>query len=348
MKRANGTGSIYKRSGKNHRKPYLVYAPAYVLNGKKNQPFIGSFAKLKEAQEALDSYNRNPNILREKLTFEQIHEEYITTRRYNELSKTQKDCYRAAYRKCVELYNIPFSQIRTHHLQKIIDDIESDGKKLATMQKMKSFLSVLYKHALQSDTVLKDYSAFVQLPKQEKSEKRALTDIEIAKIHKAAINGNKAAKWTMYLICSGWRISEMLELTKFNYDSKERCFIGGKKTSAGKNRTVPVLSSVQWIVDEQLSQNGDTVFCMPDGHAMTADYFRKKMFNPMLIELNIDTSITPHIARHTFSSLLKEKGADDFYRKRLLGHSCGNVTDDVYTHTNINELRQTVELLKSA
>ena len=63
----------------------------------------------------------------------------------------------------------------------------------------------------------------------------------------------------------------------------------------------------------------------------------------MLERLGLDRSLTPHNARHTFATLLKRGGADEFYRKRLLGHSSGNVTDDVYTHEDIESLREAVE-----
>lgn len=68
----------------------------------------------------------------------------------------------------------------------------------------------------------------------------------------------------------------------------------------------------------------------------------------MLEELGLDKSLTPHVTRHTFSTKLKINGADDFYRKRLLGHASGNVTDDVYTHADLESLKKTIELLNVA
>ena len=227
--------------------------------------------------------------------------------------------------------------------QECIDEFAKKGKSFSSVNKLKVLFSVLYSYAIENDIVNKNYAQFIILPRIEQNQKRALTDIEIKKIYDYAKSGDKTAKWTLYLILSGWRISEMLELTRFNYDVKERCFIGGKKTAAGKNRRVPVHTAVQWIVDEQLARNGKTVFCMKNGETMTTDYFRRRMFPKMLKELNLDESLTPHATRHTFATLLKRGGADDFYRKRLLGHSSGNITDDVYTHEDIESLRVAVE-----
>ncbi|MCM1365573.1 MAG: tyrosine-type recombinase/integrase [Faecalibacterium sp.] len=346
MRSSNGMGTITKRKGVT--KPYLVYGTAVNVNGVMKRPYLGSYRTRKEAEQRRMEYYANPNITRTELTFQQVYDDYRKTLKYTELSKSSKSCYSAAYKKSFKLHGIKFSNLRTAQMQEVITDIYNDGKSEATMHKAKNLYLLLYRYAIQNDIVNKNYASYIIIPKVEREKKRALTDIEIQKIKNHAFNGNIAAQWTLYLMYSGWRISEMLDLTRFSYDDENQTFTGGSKTEAGKNRIVPVHPTVQWIVENQLSKNGDTVFCMKNGKKMTADYFRKKMFYPMLEELNIDSSITPHSMRHTFSTLLKRNGADDFYRKRLLGHSSGNVTDDVYTHADINGLKTTIELLKIA
>ncbi len=346
MRSSNGMGTITKRKGVT--KPYLVYGKAVMVEGIMKRPYLGSYRTRKEAEQRRMEYYTNPNISRTELTFQQVYEEYKKTLKYTELSKSTQDNYKAAYKHCDKLYGINFCNLRTSHMQEVINQLHEKGMSKSSMKKVHNLFSLMYGYALENDIVNKNYAKFVLLPKTETKQKRALTDIEIKKIYDAAYDGDKAAQWTLYLICSGWRISEMLELTRFNYDETEHCFVGGKKTAAGKNRLVPVLSSIQWIVDKQIAQNGETVFCMENGKPMTADYFRKFLFNPMLSELGIDKTLTPHTTRHTFSTILKRKNADDFYRKRLLGHASGNVTDDVYTHADINDLRKNIELLKTA
>lgn len=346
MRSSNGMGTITKRKGVT--KPYLVYGKAVRVDGVIKRPYLGSYRTRKEAEQRRMEYYANPNIARSELTFQQVYEEYKKTLKYTELSKSAKDCYTAAYKKSFKLHGIKFYNLRTAQMQEVITDIYNDGKSEATMHKAKNLYLLMYNYAMQNDIVNKNYASYIIIPKVEREKKRALTDLEIKKIKNYALSGNTAAQWALYLMYSGWRISEMLELTRFSYDTEIQAFRGGNKTAAGKNRIVPVHPDVQWIIDSQLSKNGDTVFCMKDGKKMTADYFRKKMFNKMLEELNIDKSITPHTMRHTFSTLLKRNGADDFYRKRLLGHSSGNVTDDVYTHEDTASLTKTIQLLKIA
>lgn len=345
MKRsANGSGTIYKRKGVS--KPYIVYGKAYNENGVMKREYLGAFKTRKEAEERRVNYIVNPDIKKSDLTFKEVYEDYIKTNRYKDLTVSTQQNYRAAYKHCARLYAVRFAELRTAQMQEIINSLSESGLSESSVKKVKLLFSILFTYAMQNDIVTKNYSEFVTMPKFERTEKRPLTDIEIQKIGQAAAEGNKTAQWVYYMIYSGWRIGELLELTAFSFDKDEYTFRGGKKTEAGKNRLVPVHTNLRWIIDKQLSQKGDTVFCMENGKAMTTDYFRRNMFNKLLDELNIDTSITPHITRHTFATMLKQAGADDFYRKKLLGHASKSVTDDVYTHADIENLRNTIELLK--
>lgn len=345
MKRsANGSGTIYKRQGVS--KPYSVYGKAYRENGVMKREYLGSFKTRKEAEERRVAYITNPEIKRTDLTFKDVYEDYTKSARYSNLTVSTQQNYSAAFKHCVRIYSVRFADLRTAQMQEIITNLAEKGLSQSSVTKVKLLFTVLSSYALQNDIITKSYAEFVVLPKFEQTEKRALTDLEIEKIAKAAQQGNKAAQWVYLLICSGWRISEFLELTPFSFNKEEYTLCGGKKTQAGKNRIVPVHENLKWILDSQLSQKGETIFCKENGKPMTSNYFRKYMFKPLLEELNIDSSITPHITRHTFATKLKQAGADDFYRKKLLGHTSSDVTDGVYTHADVRNLRKTIDLLK--
>ena len=53
----------------------------------------------------------------------------------------------------------------------------------------------------------------------------------------------------------------------------------------------------------------------------------------------------PHDTRHTFISELQSRGADHICIERLVGHASKGITDTVYTHKDIQELRRTVEMI---
>ena len=56
---------------------------------------------------------------------------------------------------------------------------------------------------------------------------------------------------------------------------------------------------------------------------------------------------TPHSCRHTFSRLCESYGVSEADRKRMLGHSFGNdITNGVYGHRSVEELRAEIEKIK--
>ena len=51
---------------------------------------------------------------------------------------------------------------------------------------------------------------------------------------------------------------------------------------------------------------------------------------------------TPYDCRHTFSTRMKQAGANEYIQKRIMGHVISDLTESVYTHRNIKELVQEV------
>ena len=56
---------------------------------------------------------------------------------------------------------------------------------------------------------------------------------------------------------------------------------------------------------------------------------------------------SPHDCRHTFSRLCEHYGVPEADRKRLLGHSlAGDLTNGVYGHRTVEELRESIEKIQ--
>ena len=91
-----------------------------------------------------------------------------------------------------------------------------------------------------------------------------------------------------------------------------------------------------------LTQNGRLCIYSQTQH-------RNALFYPTLERLGIIGSPkhTPHDCRHTFSALCEKYGVRENDRKRMLGHSFGNdVTNAVYGHRTLEELREEIEKIK--
>jgi integrase len=72
-------------------------------------------------------------------------------------------------------------------------------------------------------------------------------------------------------------------------------------------------------------------FSSPDGKILDPDNFYHRHFVPMLGKSGI-RKVRLHDLRHTFGSLLIQRGASIVYVKEQMGHSSIQVTVDTYGH----------------
>ena len=64
-----------------------------------------------------------------------------------------------------------------------------------------------------------------------------------------------------------------------------------------------------------------------------------------LDELGIEKH-TPHDCRHTFSMLCDKYGVNENDKKTMLGHAFQDVTNKVYRHRSLEELRKQIEKIQ--
>ena len=320
MRNPNGYGTITKLKG-HRRRPYWVrYACSYSTDGlrlKENRKTIGYYPTRQEAIIALAEFNRTPYDLDRQTTFGEIYEKWIAEKKIS--GKTEL-CYLEAFRKCTEIHARPISELRLQHLQQIVDRYSETSR--ANVRNIITVMKGIYRYALRYELIAKDYSQFVVA--------RYVDDKEI---HKAFTEDDIKLFWgmprsefrdlTLILLYSGWRISEMLDLDEVN--TAENYMRGGKKTKAGKDRIVPTHHLIQPLVNDYA-----------EGFDITYGQYKKQLK---------EYGYLPHDTRHTFISRLQSAGADHVSIERLVGHISKTVTDKVYTHKTIEELRKAVELL---
>ena len=155
------------------------------------------------------------------------------------------------------------------------------------------------------------------------------------------------ARMILTMIYSGYRIGAWSvhdDYYGMKVDLEEMTFTGGVKTEAGKNRVVPIHSSIRDLVAGMKVSTADgEAFSFLCGKSESQ--FRRDM-KVTLEKLGIRT-LTSHSCRHTFHRLLERAGVNEADRKRLMGHSLkGDVTNGVYGHRGIEELRECVEMIK--
>lgn len=340
MKRANGTGSIIKLSG-NRRRPYAVRISYQERPGLWRQRYLSYHRTAKEAQEALGQYLGKATELKSlAVTWGDVYDQW-SERKFAKAGAASIGSYKASWERLKALQGVEMFRITIDALQKIIDQDAEQGLSKSSIQNDKTLMKALFKYAMERDIVVKDYSAFVELPAVgAKFEKGAFTETQMKKLERMAEEGIPWADTALMLCYTGFRVSEFLQLTKESYHPESGGYlIGGLKTDAGKNRIVPVHPKVSQYFCSWLKKGGKRIVCMEDGRAVNSVWYRN-CFAEVAKQLGAPKA-TPHWCRHTAASRMKLAGVDDLAVRRILGHSDKDITEH-YTHIDVDFLRNEI------
>ena len=145
----------------------------------------------------------------------------------------------------------------------------------------------------------------------------------------------------LMLIYSGCRISELLDLKKENVNIKDRWFdITASKTDAGI-RKVPISDKVLPFFEYWYNLNDcEYLISTPDGKHLEYRNYYDSYWKTLIDQMDMEHR--PHDTRHTCISLLAEAGVDDRLVKKIVGHKGQGVTQQVYTHFEIEALLEAI------
>jgi len=342
LRNPNGFGSVYKLSGRRRRPWVAVVTTGWTEDGKQIRQIVGYFETKQKGLDALALHRISPVSPKADMTLAEVYEEW-SAGKYKNISKSTENNYRAAWKYMQPLMKAKFKEIRTAHWQDIIDTCKEQGLSQSTIQKIRTLAVMLSDHAMKNDITNKNYASLVDMPKFEKVKKERFTDPEIKKLEKAA----EKIPWAdtvLILIYTGMRISEMLGLTRFNVDLKNKLITGGIKTDAGKNRVIPIHPKIISHVQRWYDREGEALICDEKGKPLLAKRYREKMYYPALEAAGV-RRLTPHACRHTFGSLMAEAGVEPIYIQKLIGHTDYAFTANEYTHPEIEALRKAINKL---
>lgn len=344
LKRANGTGSISKESGR-RRNPYrVIITLGWDDNGKQIRQTLGYYKTYDEATVALVNYNINPyDVSGGKATFEDVYEKW-SMQKFESISKSNANGYEAAYKRCSFLYKKSFKDIGVDDLQYVIDNC---GCNYPTLRKVKVLFDQLYKYALPRKLTDQNYADYVDIAKhKEKNPNQrnntAFTTDEIEQIK--ALGQTEIAKVVMMLIYSGLRIGELLNLKKENCHISENYIdIIASKTSNGI-RKVPIAKKTIAYWEHFFDKNGEYLI-MIDNRSFEEERgytaFKDTYWHPFMESIGFGKR-NIHETRHTCSTLLHEAEIYEPKINRILGHTGKTTAENVYTHLDISELIEAI------
>jgi integrase len=347
LKRFNGQGTVYKLPGRRRRPWVAQVTTGWEVNEetkkkKRLYHIIGYFEEKNEAETALLKHQISPISPKSNITLEELYIEW-SDRKYKQLAKGTSDGYKAAWKRLQPLKSAKFADLRTSHFQEIIDKSVEENLSKSTITNIKAVVVMLYNHAMKDDIVNKNYGEFITLPNFDKKERNYYTDLEITKIEKHA-DEVPYLDTVLILIYTGMRITEMTTLTKFNIDIENMIITGGIKTEAGKNRTIPIHPKIQKYIRKWYDKNGESLICDGNGKKISSRTYREKYYADALNAIGIRV-LKPHECRHTFATLLSKAGVKPLYIQKLIGHTDYATTANIYTHTDIEELRNAIKCI---
>ena len=351
MRRPNGKGSVYKLKDTRRRRPWAarITVEWTMENGEVRQvrKAVGYFATKAEAMDALDEFNVDPWDIGNRSTFAELFkiwldEKMSTGGGYGRpIGEKAVYSYRAAFKRCAQLHDREIGKISPAELQAVIN--ESAGASKSTLNNILTVIKGVYEIAMRNNLIPKDRSQFITIPHKDVKNHGAFTKTEIRRIYSAYPCPEKDI--VVLLIHTGWRISELLEMTRDNVDIDAMTFRGGKKTAAGKNRLVPIHPHIQHIVRMYYDRAGD-------GGLFVQDTKDKYQVNKVAASVNsflkviTDGQRTAHSARACFATQCEVKGIPACVRDRLGGWSPkGNTAEKVYIDLDVDQLRAEVEKL---
>jgi len=244
---------------------------------------------------------------------------------------------RAAFKHCSKYYGLKYRSIRAYQMQDCIDNC---GCGYSTQGAIKNLWGHLDRFAFELDIIDKMYSIITTAPPIPDTTRQPFTPEQVAALWN--IQGDDWVDTVLIYLYTGFRLTELLNMKTEQVNIKNWYFQGGIKSASGKDRIVPVHPRIQPLVQALVDQGNKYLFSYQGKKVSQSQYY---IFWKEVMQ-KIDADKTPHEARHTFETNLDNAGGNRKCIDMLMGHKSKDVGNRVYNHKTIDQLRETILLLK--
>lgn len=335
---------------KNNKSPY--YQIVFFTNGKRStiSTKTGNF---REATRFLNNFKVEPReeILTENqsISISEFKDEYVA---YLESSKSKNYIRTVQYsfKMLIELIgNIPLNRLDLRTLDKFITVTFTRAPSGASLyyRTLKAAISKAVLWCYIPENPLKK----IKSPKVAKSFPIFISEIELRSIlEKTKEEYLKDLSITAFY--TGMRQGELVNMKWLWIDLKQNQITVHCSehftTKSKKERIIPINPNLKTILINRYPKifnikNDDYVASRMKGIKLNEDFVSKK-FKKSVRAANLDDKIHFHTLRHSFASLLVQRGVSLYVIKELLGHE-DLTTTQIYSHLKQHNLRDAVNLL---
>ena len=341
MRNPNGYGCIKKLSGR-RRRPFV-----FVVSDHGRQKPIEYFTSLVDAQIYQADYNRahgHRSLPGHKITFAELYHRWLP-RHIDDTQPSQSavDSYRNAYQHLAPLHGRAVVDIKYVDYQMIIDGMRRQGLSYSSCKKVRSLISLVLKYAEKLEMHVTNYAPLLSLgwnrpvhphhvfSRQKINRLWACTDVP-------------GVDTVLILLYMGMRCGELLQLQKADVHLRQHCIRITKSKTAAGIRIIPIHHRIAALIESRMKSPGDALIYDDTGRPYNYGRYCT-IWRSVMHRIRADGHTT-HDCRHTVATLLDNAGANETAKRRILGHAGGDITERVYTHKGLRQLRKCIELLK--
>jgi integrase len=334
QKRPNGSGSVVELKGA-RTKPFEARIRQ---NGK--QLSIGTFATKTEALIAIENVKLNGVSDIYNATFERVYH-MLLAQKEEKVSDSAMTIYATSYAHFAPIKSMKMRDLRTAHIQTVIDEAYKSGLSYSTIKKLQSLASMMCQIAMANDLIDKNYAQLVNIPlSAPKSDKPSFTADQLERLWQLSETDSTAAI-ILALCYNGLRINEFLDIKKEHVDLDKRLiYAPGSKTDAGKDRIIVIPQDLVPIYKSMMEASGKYLCSSPQGKRYDAKNFRNRVFYTFLDKygMNPDGKLSPHSCRHTYALLCVKYGLNQKATMDLLGHTKFSTTAEIYANATAKDV----------
>jgi len=333
---------LFKRSNKVYYIRYInnLGKIAILSTGKKSKAEAGVF---------LNEFRQKLKDSRSSIQLKQLIFQYLKHSEITHTAKTQK-VLKGTYKFLQGFINpeTPINQITTNELRQYLETRLRDSSVYqARIDRIN--LSSLFSYAL--DCELIEFNPITKIKPFKLPEKQPLffSESEFRELLKATPT-ERMRFLIEFAFNTGMRQSEILSLRWNQIDFKNQFVNLDNRTAVTKSkkvRTIPLnLRCLQMLTELNINKSGDFVFTDAAGKQYKADHVIHQ-FKKYVLRAGLNPGLHFHSLRHSFASLLVQKGVSLFFVSKLLGHS-NTKTTEIYSHIRQSDLKDVVNLLNQA
>ena len=332
----NGYGCVTKLKG-NRSRPWCVKVTVYDEEGHSRQKPVGYAETEEQANILLAEYNNNPwDIDREKITLPMLYQRWAKLK-LPKLGESNQRSLRSAFKHCSKYYGVKYRSLRSYQMQDCIDNC---GRSYSMQSTIKNLWGHLDRFAFEIDVIDKMYSQLTTAPPVPETKRTPFTQEQIDALWK--IKDEPWVNTVLIYIYTGFRLQELLGMKREQVNLDEWYLQGGIKSASGKGRIVPIHNRIKPFIQELMDQ-GNTYLFTYNGKKFSQDTYYA-CWNEVMKKIDADK--TPHEARHTFETNLDNAKGNRKCIDMLMGHKSKDIGNRVYNHKTIEQLRDTISLLK--